>query len=138
MNDDGSLLLQALQVRKNAYCPYSGYAVGAALLGKSGTVYTGCNLENAALSVICAERAALAQAVSRGEREFVAVAVAGGPADGPAAAECWPCGVCRQMLFEFGGEALRVISGSPDAPIVCTLAQLLPRAFGPADVQEAE
>ena len=97
----------------------------------SGTVYPGCNLENAALSGISAERAAVARAVTDGEREFAAIAIVGGPQGADPDALCFPCGVCRQMLFEFGGRDLRVIVGSPEASQVYVLGDLLPHAFGP-------
>lgn len=131
MIDYPSLLAKAQEVRKNAYAPYSRHSVGAALLGASGRVYTGCNLENAAYSVICAERSAIAQAVSRGEREYLAVAVCGGPEGQPGNAGCYPCGVCRQMLFEFSGNDLPVAVGTPEHYQVVTLGELLPHAFGP-------
>ncbi|MBE9470647.1 MAG: cytidine deaminase, partial [Chloroflexi bacterium] len=90
------LIAQAMEAREHAYAPYSGYRVGAALLGKSGNVYTGCNVENAVYPlVICAERVAVVKAVSEGEQEFVALAVV--TKNGGA-----PCGSCRQTLREFG------------------------------------
>ena len=94
------IIAQAMQARERAYAPYSNYKVGAALLGKSGQTYTGCNVENAVYPLcICAERAAVVKAVSEGEREFVALAVVtenGGS----------PCGSCRQTLREFGADIL--------------------------------
>ncbi len=91
------LLVLAKQARKHSYAPYSHFKVGAALLGKSGRVYTGCNIENSSYSAtVCAERVALFQAVSGGEKEFKALAIAANPGTKP-----WPCGVCRQVLGEF-------------------------------------
>lgn len=91
------LLVLAKQARKHSYAPYSHFKVGAALLGKSGRVYTGCNIENSSYSAtVCAERVALFQAVSGGEKEFKALAIAANPGKKP-----WPCGVCRQVLGEF-------------------------------------
>jgi cytidine deaminase len=114
----------ARRVRVRAYAPYSRYSVGAALLARSGAVYAGCNMENAAFSPsVCAERAAVAAAVSAGEREFEALAVAG-----PGEGLCAPCGVCRQTLFEFA-PALRVICSRGDDMEVFTLDALLPFAF---------
>lgn len=136
MADYKALLLNAAEVRNNAYCPYSRFSVGAALLGESGAVYLGCNLENAALSVICAERGALAQAVADGERRFLAIAITGGVEGTGAAAPCFPCGVCRQMLYEFGGGELDVIVGTPEDYRVYPLRDLLPHAFGPELLKE--
>ena len=97
------LLTQAKKAMENAYAPYSGYCVGAALLTKSGKVYLGCNIENASFSpTCCAERTAFFKAVSEGEREFAAIAVAGGK-HGKVERIFPPCGVCRQVMQEFCG-----------------------------------
>lgn len=132
---DAQLLDKAIEARKAAYAPYSGFCVGAALLGESGKVYLGCNVENAAYSVTnCAERTALFKAVSEGEREFTAIAVVGGK--GEAVTElCAPCGVCRQALAEFCNQDLRVVLGTPGALQVCTLADLLPFSFGKSNLE---
>lgn len=91
----------ALEARKTAYAPYSGFRVGAALLAASGKVYFGCNIENAAYSPTnCAERTAFFKAVSEGEREFTAIAIAGGGGETPSEI-CPPCGVCLQVMAEF-------------------------------------
>ena len=131
---DLQLLLLAIEARKHSYAPYSSFHVGAALLGKSGKVYTGCNVENAAYTPTnCAERTAVFKAVSEGEREFTAIAVVGGA--GEAIAElCAPCGVCRQVLAEFCRGDLRVILGTPESITVSTLAELLPLSFGKSDL----
>ncbi|MBR2784139.1 MAG: cytidine deaminase [Firmicutes bacterium] len=132
--DKRMLVERALAARENSYCPYSGYSVGAALLTAAGHLYCGCNIENAGYSpTLCAERAAMAQAVSAGERDFVMLAVAGGPRGQAPDTYFWPCGVCRQWLAEFC---------PPDFPVLCgksaedyqetTLARLLPHAFSPA------
>ncbi len=122
------LVTLARQAREQAYAPYSGFAVGAALLGRSGRIYQGCNVENAAYPLCtCAERVAVTKAVSEGEREFTAIAVA--TATGAA-----PCGACRQVLREFGGAQgnLRVIVADTAGHIrTFTLDQLLPEAFTP-------
>ena len=98
-NERNALFSQASDARANSYSPYSGYSVGAALLCSDGTVYTGCNIENAAYTpTVCAERTAFFKAVSSGERDFCAIAVAGGK-DG--VEFCTPCGVCRQVMAEF-------------------------------------
>lgn len=119
-----SLLKQAAAARERAYCPYSGFAVGAALLASSGRVYTGVNMENASFGgTICAERAALASAVTAGERKFSALAIVAG--DGPTP----PCGICRQLLAEFGD--IRVVYADTALSDIreTTLAALLPEAF---------
>lgn len=130
--DEQTLIQAALRARKNAYAPYSGFRVGAALLAQDGTVYTGCNVECASFSVTnCAERTALFKAVSEGERHFTALAVVGGKDDTPQA-EITPCGVCRQALYEFCGGDLIVLMAQDEAHFTrCTLAELLPASFGP-------
>ena len=129
---DQELVALAAEARERAYAPYSNYAVGAALLGQSGRVYTGCNVENAVYSLtICAERAALFKAVSEGEREFESIAVV--TANGGS-----PCGSCRQVLAEFAPD-LRVLIATPSNPaVVQTIGELLPRAFGPRDLSETQ
>ena len=124
-----SLMEAAVSARQYAYSPYSGYRVGAALLGKSGKVYTGCNVENAGYSPTnCAERTAVFKAISEGEREFSAIAVTGGAGDS-VDPTCTPCGVCRQVLAEFCDPTMPVILGTPDCLRVLTLGELLPFAF---------
>ncbi|HRE26028.1 MAG TPA: cytidine deaminase, partial [Anaerolineales bacterium] len=123
--DVQALIAQALEARRRSYSPYSGYAVGAALLGASGRVYLGCNIENAAYGdSICAERTAVVKAVSEGEREFVAIAVAtenGG----------MPCGACRQVLNEFAPEIdVIVVDGKGREVQHAPLTHILPFAFG--------
>ena len=124
------LVLQAEKAMENAYAPYSGFRVGAALLTKSGKVYLGCNIENAAFSpTICAERTAVAKAVSEGEREFAAIAVVGGK-DGKIAGICPPCGVCRQVLSEFCGPDFPVCLGKGSGAYETVLLKdLLPLGF---------
>ena len=124
----------AIQAKALAYAPYSNFYVGAALLAKNGKVYSGCNVESAAFSpTSCAERAALVKAVSEGERDFAAIAVTGGP-DG--ADYCYPCGVCRQMLYEFGGDDLQVIVAKTTEDYqVYPLSELLPHGFGAKDLR---
>ncbi|MDD5018442.1 MAG: cytidine deaminase [Eubacteriales bacterium] len=119
------LLKEAKKAKENAYAPYSGFRVGAALLGKSGRVYTGANVENAAYSVTCcAERVALFKAVSGGERDFDAIAVT---SDSDAIIA--PCGVCRQALMEFSPHMDVVTSNKNLDCETETLDQLLPKAF---------
>ena len=113
----------AANTRANAYAPYSGYSVGAALLTSSGTVYSGCNVENAAIGLtICAERSAVVKAVSAGERDFDAIAVV--TADGGT-----PCGACRQFLSEFGAHISVILADEHGHYTVTTVGDLLPDAF---------
>ena len=124
-----SLMASAVAAREYSYSPYSGYRVGAALLGADGKVYTGCNIENAGYTPTnCAERTAVFKAVSEGERAFTAIAVAGGSGETLDAA-CTPCGVCRQVLAEFCAADMPVILGTPEEMRVLTLGELLPFAF---------
>ena len=132
---DKELLLIAIEARKQSYSPYSGFRVGAALLGQSGKVYKGCNIENAAYTPTnCAERTAVFKAVSEGEREFKAIAIVGGKGEEPADF-CAPCGVCRQVLAEFCDPDFRIILGTPENIRVYTLEELLPLSFGKADLK---
>jgi cytidine deaminase len=125
-----SLVQQAIEASRNAYIPYSHYPVGAALLAADGTVYKGCNVENASYPVtICAERTALVKAVSEGQRQFSMIAVVtrnGGS----------PCGMCRQMLYEFAPD-LRVVIADLEGHIHSEwrLSDLLPDGFGPSKLE---
>lgn len=119
----------AVQAMQTAYAPYSGFRVGAALLCRDGSVYTGCNIENAAYSpTICAERTAFAKAVSEGKRDFVAIAVCGGKG-GVITGLCTPCGVCRQVMAEFCKEDFQILLVKPEGYEMRTLSQLLPDHF---------
>ncbi len=120
----------AIQAMQNAYAPYSGYKVGAALLTKEGKVYLGCNIENASYSPTnCAERTAFFKAVSEGEREFSCIAVVGGK-DGIITEIFPPCGVCRQVMQEFCvPETFRIILGRQNGYEEYTLKELLPCGF---------
>ncbi|MBO4425477.1 MAG: cytidine deaminase [Clostridiales bacterium] len=122
----------AIDIRKNCYAPYSHFCVGAALLTASGKIYTGVNVENAAYGPSnCAERTAVFKAVSEGERDFAAIAIAGGPEDGKLD-YCPPCGVCRQVLAEFCAADFEIILPSSSGETKrFTLAELLPESFGP-------
>lgn len=130
--DNQELIRLALEVRKASYSPYSKYKVGAALLTKSGKVYQGCNIENAAYTPTnCAERTAFFKAVSEGEREFEAIAIAGGYGDGPVD-YAWPCGVCRQVMMEFCKSDFRIITAKSETEYQeATLEEMLPCGFGP-------
>ncbi len=124
------LLRQAAEVRNRAYAPYSQYAVGAAVLGKTGRVYTGCNVENASYGLsICAERAAIFKAVSEGEKEFEALAVVtsnGGT----------PCGACRQVFSEFAKPSSAVVVEDAGRQVrkVFAIGELLVDGFGPENL----
>ena len=127
------LLNAALVAREGAYVPYSGFSVGAALLTAEGTVYTGCNVENASFSAtLCAERAAFAGAIGAGERKFVAIAVAGGKGR-KADPETPPCGVCRQVMAEFCNKDFEIIWGNEQDLSCHTLEELLPLSFALED-----
>lgn len=131
------MIIEALCARLYAYAPVTGFKVGAALLTKSGKVYTGCNIENAALTPSsCAERTAFFKAVSEGEREFEAIAIAGGYGDAPEA-YCPPCGVCRQVTAEFCGADFTIIAArSEEEYKTFTFGALLPEAFGPGNLKK--
>lgn len=124
------LVSRAIAAMEHAYVPYSGYRVGAALLCADGTVYTGCNIENASYTpTVCAERTAIFKAVSEGHRDFAAIAVCGGK-NGVITGTFPPCGVCRQVMREFCGDDFPVYLIGADASYeTVTLAQLLPYGF---------
>jgi len=124
--DHDELIAKARDAMERAYAPYSGFRVGAALLGEDGSIHTGCNVENASYGLtICAERAALAGAVARGVRRFRSVAIA---TSGSRAVS--PCGACRQVLAEFS-PGMTVVSASGEDRKAWTLDQLLPEPFEP-------
>jgi len=125
---DEKLLEMAVEMLNYSYVPYSHYPVGAALLGRDGTVYTGCNVENAAYgNTLCAERTALCKAISEGAREFEAIAIAA-KSSAP-----FPCGACRQSLYEFAPD-LRVMVTWDGNVRKTTLRELLPEGFGPSSL----
>ena len=126
MVTEAELIAAAWAAREHAYAPYSGFSVGAAVLTSSGRVYSGCNVENATFPLtVCAERVAITNAVSAGDRQVLAVVVAT-ETDPPAA----PCGACRQVIHEFGPSARVVLVGSGSAQREFSIAHLLPEAFG--------
>ena len=132
---DKELMALAIEARKASYSPYSGFRVGAALLGKSGKVYLGCNVENAAYSPTnCAERTAVFKAVSEGEREFEAIAIVGGKGE-EIAEFCAPCGVCRQVLAEFCDKNFRLVLGNLEKISTYTFEEILPFSFGKSDLE---
>ena len=125
------LICRAMQAQQQAYAPYSRFFVGAALLAADGTVYTGCNVENASYPAgNCAERTAVFKAVSEGRREFAAIAVVGGP-EGAVQDFCPPCGICRQVLAEFcDPESFRIILAKNEEEYESyTMAEMLPHSF---------
>lgn len=127
--DKQFLVARAVEAAGHAYAPYSHYSVGAALLAQSGIIYGGCNVENASYPAsICGERSALVKAVSEGERRFVAIAIATRNAGSP-------CGICRQMLYEFAPHLWIILAdlhGQIHTELL--LSDLLPRGFGPDDL----
>ena len=132
---DLELMQLAEEARKFSYCPYSNFAVGAALLTCDGKVYTGCNVESSSYTPTnCAERTAVFKAVSEGEREFAAIAVIGAP-EGEKGRFCAPCGVCRQVLREFCSLDFRILLGTTEEVQAYTLNDLLPASFSPADLK---
>lgn len=135
--EDKKLIQIAYEAQKFSYSPYSGFQVGAALLGRSGKVYTGCNIENAAYTPTnCAERTAFFKAVSEGEREFDAIVIVGNMKDSKQRDYCAPCGVCRQVMAEFcDPEAFRVLlARSEEDYREYRLKELLPLGFTKEDL----
>ena len=125
--DEKVLIKKAQEVRQKAYAPYSGFTVGAAILCKDGSIYTGCNVENAAYPAgTCAERVALGKAVSEGAKDFVDIAIVGGIGNERVA--CTPCGMCRQALSEFVCDDFIFIIEEKD-PKSISMAELLPGRF---------
>ena len=120
-----TLIQEAKRAMGFSYSPYSRFSVGAALLCDDGSIYGGCNIENAAYSpTCCAERVAVFKAVSEGKRNFKAIAVCGSSGE-----PCYPCGVCRQVLFEFGGAELDIVLTDGKEIKTVKLGELLPNAF---------
>ena len=126
--DEADMLRRARAVRERAYAPYSQFRVGAVVVTADGEAFEGVNVENASFRTgTCAEQAAIAAMVAAGVRgPVVAVAVVG---DGPE--PCTPCGACRQVILEFGSQALVYASGDAGRPLIRSIADLLPEAFGP-------
>ncbi|MEE3357796.1 MAG: cytidine deaminase [Lachnospiraceae bacterium] len=132
-----TLVEKAFEVREKAYTPYSHHKVGAALLGKNGQIYLGCNIENAAFTPSnCAERTAVFKAVSEGQLEFDAIAVVGGMEDAEELDYCAPCGVCRQVLREFCDNDFEIILAKDvEHRKTLTLKEILPLGFGPENLR---
>jgi cytidine deaminase len=128
--DNKELIKLALEARKKAYTPYSKFKVGAAILTKTGKIFTGCNIESASYTpTICAERTALAKCVSEGHTDIEKIAVVGSLEK-----ISYPCGVCRQFLREFGSDILIISATSEDNYTEYKLSELLPNSFGPDDL----
>lgn len=130
-NETISMLIQkANDARANSYCPYSNFAVGAALLCADGTIYTGANIENASYTpTICAERVAFFQAVHQGHSDFTAIAIVGGSKGADIDALCTPCGVCRQVMSEFCKGDFKILLSDGKDIEVFTLDDMLPHRF---------
>lgn len=129
------LILRAFEARKKAYAPYSKFMVGAALLGRNGKIYEGCNIENASYSPTnCAERTAFFKAISEGEREFEGIVIVGGR-EGEVTEFCAPCGVCRQVMREFCRPDFWILLATEDGKSKrYLLSELLPESFGPENL----
>lgn len=127
--DDKKLIGKAMEARNMAHVPYSGFHVGAAIEMEDGTVFTGCNIEIVSYSpTICAERTAIFKAVSEGHKKIKKVAVVGD------SHHTYPCGVCRQVIREFGKDARILIANSEDDFLEYSLDELLPHSFGPEEL----
>lgn len=125
MLTDNELVSLAKKELRNSYSPYSGFKVAAALITKSGKVYTGANIENSSYpATVCAERVALFKAISNGERRFEAIAIVCEKGD-----FCYPCGICRQVMSEFCDESFRIILEGDNIIKSHTLEELLPHSF---------
>ena len=130
---DRELVDLAFTMLERSYVPYSNFPVGAAIFCSDGTIFTGCNIENAAYgSTICAERTALVKAVSEGHRDdFERIAVVGNSSD-----YCWPCGACRQMLYEFNPDLTVLVARGDRQFVSLKLHELLPHGFGPKSLNQ--
>ena len=135
MITDQELVNRAFEMLERSYVPYSKFPVGAAIACADGTVFTGCNVENAAYgSTICAERTALVKAVSEGHRDDLErIAIVGNSVD-----YCWPCGPCRQMLYEFNPDLTVLVARADGQSVSFPLHELLPHGFGPKGLTQAE
>ena len=132
--DDAELLRRARELRHRAYVPYSGFRVGAVVVTASGERFEGVNVENASYRLTsCAEQTALTSMVAAGVQDEVVMVAVVGDGDGP----CTPCGACRQTIFEFGPQARIVASGEGGRPLVTSITELLPHAFGPVRLGQA-
>ncbi|XP_012295162.1 cytidine deaminase isoform X1 [Aotus nancymaae] len=129
------LLVCSQEAKKSAYCPYSHFPVGAALLTQDGRIFQGCNIENACYPLgICAERTAIQKAISEGYKDFRAIAIASDMQDDFIS----PCGACRQVMREFGTNWAVYMTKPDGTYIVMTVQELLPSSFGPEDLQKTQ
>lgn len=129
--DYSNLVKKAFEAQKYAYTPYSSFNVGAALLTKSGKIYTGCNIECASYGgTNCAERTAIFKAVSEGDKDIAAIAVVGAEDE-----YTFPCGICRQVILEFGKDIKLIIAKSETEYKVFDISELLPHSFSPEDLK---
>lgn len=131
------LIREAIKIRENAYAPYSNFQVGACVLGRSGKMYVGCNIENSSYgATICAERTAISQAVAQGETSIQKIAIVGGSRGG-SLEYCPPCGICRQVMREFSDPKTFeiILATSEEKYEIRTLKQLLPDSFGPDNLK---
>lgn len=120
------MLKLAKESANNAYAPYSGFSVGAALITEEGKIFTGCNVENASYGLtLCAERNAIANMVANGCKTFEAIAITA-----IKSSKCFPCGACRQWMYEFAPEGQVIVEDENGIPIIRTVNDLLPEAFG--------
>jgi cytidine deaminase len=132
--DREGLIAAAKEAMMKAYAPYSNFYVGAAYLMEDGTIYSGCNIENASYGAAnCAERTAIFKAISEGRRDFKALALCGGP-KGEVDTACYPCGICRQVLNEFCDKDMEILVATKDGYEVTHLAELLPHSFSKEDL----
>lgn len=133
--DMQALIRRAILAREKSYSPYSGFAVGAALLTADGQIFTGANIESAAFTpTVCAERVAFFSAIHAGARQFAAIAIVGGKAGEEISAACAPCGVCRQVMAEFCSADFKIILYDGVREKIYTLGELLPESFGPGNL----
>lgn len=130
--DRVKLIQEAIKARSKSYCPYSGFSVGAALLADDGNIYTGANIENASYgATVCAERTAIFNSIINGAKSIVAIAVSGGRKEDEYPADyAYPCGICRQVMAEFGTINTKVyVAKSEEDYQEFLLTELLPNAF---------
>ena len=133
--DEADLLRRAREARGRAYAPYSNFRVGCALVTEDGQLFTGANVENAVYPLsACAEQTALRTMAASGVRSPVVAVAVVGDGDDP----CTPCGGCRQVIFEFGPDAMVYASGDGGRPLVATIRELLPHAFGPRRLAQGQ
>lgn len=128
--DNKALFKLALEAKENAYSPYSGFSVGAALITKSGKIFQGANIENSSYgATICAERVAISKAVYEGNKDIEAIAIASSDNSSNKKSDTFPCGICRQFIFEFG-EDIKIIVGTDENHLKeYTISELLPNGF---------